>query len=98
MTGVYLHLFHGRDTVEEDMEDWGYAGPTIGPLRYVHMTYGNDIKFACTRDIAQRFFTEAEVYDFEPYEVEGRIVLIEGLIPLKGKFYGDWSVHGPELL
>lgn len=41
---VYLHLFHGRDTDEEDMEDMGYDGPTLGPFPFVHTTYGNDLK------------------------------------------------------
>lgn len=41
---VYLHLFHGRTTAEEDMNDWGEDGPVLGPLSYVHTTYGTDIK------------------------------------------------------
>ena len=41
---VYLHLFHGRDTDEEQPEDWGYAGPSLGPLRYVHGTYSATLR------------------------------------------------------
>jgi hypothetical protein len=29
---VYLRLLHGRDTVEEDVEQFGYEGPIIGPV------------------------------------------------------------------
>jgi len=43
--GLYLHLFHGRDTADEVLEDWGFQGPHIGPLKYVHTTYRDDIKF-----------------------------------------------------
>lgn len=35
---VYLYLFHGRATPDEDVEDWGCEGPAIGPLDYVHTT------------------------------------------------------------
>ena len=41
---VYLHLFHGRDALEQDLDTWGREGPTIGPLSYVHTTYGSDVK------------------------------------------------------
>lgn len=42
--GVYLHLFHGRKTVDEQLEDWGEDGPVIGPLDFAHTTYASDIK------------------------------------------------------
>ncbi len=37
---LYLTLFHGRDSLTEPLDDWGYDGPTLGPLEYVHTTYG----------------------------------------------------------
>lgn len=37
--GLYLGLFHGRDTANQTMHDWGFDGPAIGPLRYFHTTY-----------------------------------------------------------
>jgi hypothetical protein len=47
---VYLTMFHGRDSVDEELEDWGSQGPTIGPLDYVHLTYAIDVKFAQGKD------------------------------------------------
>ena len=26
---LYVHLYHGRDAVDEDMDDWGFHGPTL---------------------------------------------------------------------
>lgn len=26
---VILHLYHGRNTPDEDMDDWGFGGPRI---------------------------------------------------------------------
>lgn len=91
--GVYLHVFHGRDSIDQEMDDWGFDGPVIGPLNYVHTTYGSEVKFGCSREVAEKFFTAEEVYSFE-HETDGRIILVEGLLPLGGKFYGDWSVFG----
>jgi len=41
---IYLYLFHGRKNPDEQMDDWGEDGPTLGPLQYVHTTYRDDIK------------------------------------------------------
>lgn len=41
---VYLHLFHGRKTIDKHMPDWGENGPTFGPFGFVHTTYSCDIK------------------------------------------------------
>jgi hypothetical protein len=41
---VYLQLFHGRKTPDEQMSGWGTEGPVLGPFPFVHSTYGTDIK------------------------------------------------------
>ena len=41
--GLYLELFHGRSDPEQAMDDWGEAGPILGPYRYAHTTYGEEI-------------------------------------------------------
>ncbi|HEY7330698.1 MAG TPA: hypothetical protein VH592_23865 [Gemmataceae bacterium] len=34
---MYLRLFHGRTDPAQQMDDWGFVGPTFGPLAcYVH--------------------------------------------------------------
>jgi len=43
--GLYLELFHGRKTPNEQMDDWGEPGPVFGPLKFVHGTYAADLKF-----------------------------------------------------
>lgn len=42
--GLYLGLFHGRKAPNEELDDWGFGGPVIGPLEYVHTTYSNEVK------------------------------------------------------
>lgn len=42
-TGVYLHLFHGREEPDQSLEDWGEQGPVLGPFEFAHVTYGEEI-------------------------------------------------------
>ena len=37
----YINLFHGRDSPDENMNDWGFDGPVIGPVDYISWTYGH---------------------------------------------------------
>lgn len=81
---AYLKLFHGRDRVNQKMNDWGYDGPTFGPIQYAHMTYGCDLKVA---------LEDSQDADFT-------LLLTDGLVAHAGKFYGDWSmfVATPEMV
>ena len=36
-----LVLFHGRIDPKEDMHDWGFSGPHIEDVNYVHWTYNS---------------------------------------------------------
>ncbi len=38
---VYLNIFHGRNHPSEELDDWGFDGPVVGPLASVGWTYGN---------------------------------------------------------
>jgi len=88
---VYLHLFHGRDNPEQNMENWGDDGPIIGPLKYVHETYFSDLKVEFIN------YEDATKFGFEQPGVEQHFRLKEDMIEHNGKFYGDWSVFGESL-
>ncbi len=75
-TGMYLGLFHGRDDVTADMPDWGFDGPVIGPLEFVHTTYGDTVKVCLRGNQAETLF----------------IQLVGDCLPFGDKFYGDWTV------
>jgi hypothetical protein len=36
---MYLRLFHGRTSPQQEMNGWGFAGPVFGPLSHYAMTY-----------------------------------------------------------
>lgn len=89
---VYLHLFHGRSAPDEDMEDWGFDGPVLGPFKYLHMTYLNDLKFSMEVEAYKKAFPEeARPYEYEGY-VEGHFHSTSDLIIYQGKYYGDFSI------
>ena len=75
---IFIHLLHGRDEPDEDMHDWGFTGPILGPFECVHVTYRDH--FRCIRsaetgeEIELRFHDDLLVHD--------------------GKFYGDYEICG----
>jgi hypothetical protein len=81
---IYLELFHGRKSRDEQLDDWGAEGPILGPLSYVHTTYASDIKIQTADGLDGVLSVVGEgVPD----------VLFYG-----GMYYGDWSVFGSEAL
>lgn len=40
---LYLKLFHGRKTLEEELDDWGVDGPVFAVASFVHTTYNAEI-------------------------------------------------------
>lgn len=96
---LYLYLYHGRHAADEHLDDWGFEGPTIGPLDHVHVTYMCDVKFSAAPHVMDRFFPEV----MNEWRVKGysnvagplcdwQLNIVEDLIEYQGKFYGDWSV------
>ncbi len=85
--GLYLALFHGRVRPDEQMNDWGFNGPIIGPLEWVHTTYALHVrlKFMSSTD---------EILYFEKSECPDAhdIYAADDMVVYGDKYYGDWSV------
>ena len=94
---VSLHLSHGRDALEQDLDTWGREGPTIGPLSYVHTTYGSDVKLRGAREVMEKHFPDAQIHFHDGYG-EHAIQLDGDCLPHGGTLYGDWSICGAEPL
>ncbi len=77
---VYIKLFHGRDDPEQDMDDWGYNGPTLGPFEAVCFTYCTDVRCIINEmtgeDLRLSFHTDMLVHE--------------------GKYYGDFEIVAKE--
>ncbi|HUX15114.1 MAG TPA: hypothetical protein VMW52_01490 [Phycisphaerae bacterium] len=73
---VFVHLFHGRDDPDQDMDEWGEDGPLIGPFHGVHTTYRDHIKGVVDGDAVWT----------------ASIAPHEDMIFFRGKWYGDWCI------
>jgi len=84
--GLYLKLLHGRETMVQEMSDWGSNGPWIGPLKWFHCTYMVDIGLGFTGG--------EEVGPFGPNGNPPAPIFIEnGLLYFDGMYYGDWELQ-----
>lgn len=92
--GLYLALFHGFPAGQfpDEVENWGEPGPVIGPLEFVHTTYGSHIKirFLNAKDCAKYPFKHrygpAKAPDSADLIVDGDTIEFDGVE------YGDWTV------
>lgn len=73
---VYIFLLHGRNDPDEDMKDWGFLGPTLGPFVAVHFTYKEYIR--CIADSS--------------CEEEIELGFCDDLLAYQGKYYGDFEI------
>jgi hypothetical protein len=91
---TYMRFFHGRATPDEELDDWGVNGPIIGPLQWVHTTYGATIRLAFegSHDQDIEFLLHGDVI-YVRDEMNEHFNLAQGreadALPY---YYGDWSV------
>ncbi len=86
---MQIQLFHGRDNPNEEIDDWGFDGPTIGPLRFVHTTYANFVRLAFVDEATQkRFFPDSPAVFPDPVD----LYVDTDCLAYGGSYYGDWSV------
>jgi hypothetical protein len=83
--GLYLGLLHGRHDPKEQMNEWGFNGPLVGPLKWVHTTYLHDIKIEFETEL------DAAVYFKDPYP-SVQLDIRDDLLIFQNKYYGDWTV------
>ena len=41
---TYLYLTHGRNHPSDELNDWGFDGPILGPIDGIHVTYQHHIR------------------------------------------------------
>ena len=89
-----LFLYHGRKTVDEEVEDWGYDGPTIEDVNYLHDTYHSNLTIAFRTRAAMHKAIEItgwEIRDKHAYLLQ--VPITEGLMKTKDGFFGDWDFN-----
>lgn len=96
--GLYAGLFHGRDDPDTNMDDWGFDGPVIGPLEFVHTTCATDVKlhFVSGQRAAQYFPDTPFVTNLATGGrwrcAEAALAVANDLVVFDGRYFGDWTV------
>ena len=75
---IYLKLMHGRGSPNQQMNDWGFDGPVLGPFEAVHFTYITHV----------RCFPKGSDDDAEALELCYR----DDMLVHEGKYYGDFEI------
>lgn len=88
---MYLRLFHGRDSLDQEMEDWGFNGPVIGPLRFCHTAYFSTICIRFMKEEDKRKFFGVDPQASRGFDCEVFLDIEGDCIKYQDKFYGDWS-------
>jgi hypothetical protein len=75
---VYIHLLHGCDDPNQEMDGWGFTGPVLGPFEAVHFTY----------------LTHIHCIPLVPNGDELGLRFQDGMLVHDGKFYSDFEICG----
>jgi hypothetical protein len=89
--GIYIGLFHGRSTEDEELEDWGFNGPVIGPLKFWQTTYQHDIRGEFDekfKEFINKTYKQLGLCTDKAVSLEFR----NNLVFIGEEFYGDYSV------
>lgn len=92
--GMYLYLFHGRKSPDEEMNDFGETGPTFGPLVNVHVTYMSSIAISYGED--GLLHMHGACMGVDGVIRRDPMFIVDDLIYYDGMYYGDWSVFVEE--
>lgn len=84
--GMYLMLTHGRNSPDEELNDWGSTGLYIGPLRWVHITYNSSINICAANDYSQSG-TGPMFAKYSP------LYFCNAMLHYNGVYYGDWELE-----
>lgn len=80
---IYIELIHGHHYPNEELDDWGFNGPVLGPFPFYHITYGCDVKLGDDPIVIM-----GKEIDFPTWDADGFINFLGG-------FYGDMSIFTP---
>jgi hypothetical protein len=87
---MQLHLFHGRKTPDEYLQDWGFDGPTIAEIICLTGTYG---------EMYVHFENEQHLYLAQKqtgWDLFGDFTLVvrfrEDLLHTSDGYFGDWEL------
>ncbi len=90
---LYIRLFHGRENMDDKLEDWGWDGPILGPYESIQLTYGTHIKLH-KADHFEDLGVAKDLICYDGYYY-GDMEIFESDSPPDGtEAYAYWKAHG----
>ena len=90
---IYIHLYHGRESMDEQLDDWGWDGPVLGPYESIQLTYGVHIKMHKADHFEDLGIADDLIY-YDGYYY-GDMEIFESDSPPDGtEAYVYWKAHG----
>jgi hypothetical protein len=87
---VFLRLYHGRESLDEDMDGWGLNGPIFGPITHVHVVYMSNLFFTL-QYISENTYDPSDLAK-DPGLLDCSLTIVEDLVYYNGIYYGDWEI------
>ncbi|MBT7071357.1 MAG: hypothetical protein HN975_10775 [Anaerolineae bacterium] len=90
---VYIRLFHGRERIDEKLEDWGWNGPVLGPYESIQLTYGTHIKMHKADHFEDLGVVEDLIY-YDGYYYGDASIFSSDEPPEDVEEYAYWKAYG----
>lgn len=93
---LVLRLWHGRQDKSQDMEDWGFDGPVIGPLLGLQCTYFTTWRVTFGTADARALWGQRlgwRDWDDDVLEIEVANAMIRITQGGFEAFFGDWQLE-----
>ena len=87
--GIYIKLFNGRLSTEEELDGRGIEGPVFGPYPCFHTTFGDNLKFDPTRGLCISLVENMVYYDgvyYSDWSVFTERELVADGLDVSGRF------------
>ena len=90
---TYIRLYHGRTSIDEKLDDWGWNGPTLGPYESIQLTYGTHIKMHKADHFEDLGIVEDLIY-YDGYYYGDASIFPSDDVPDGVEEYAYWKAHG----
>lgn len=90
---LYIRLFHGRENMDEKLDDWGWEGPILGPYEGIQLTYGTHIKMHKADHFEDLGIAEDLIY-YDNYYYGDAEIFSSDEPPDAVEAYAYWKAHG----
>ena len=90
---IYIRLYHGRTSIDEKLDDWGWNGPVLGPYESIQLTYGTHIKMHKADHFEDLGVVEDLIF-YDGYYYGDASIFSSDDVPDGVEEYAYWKAHG----